>query len=47
MDQVLLSKKLQPKQLKAAIQRRTHWGKNNAGTDHDPVYVDLDLDPMV
>lgn len=29
----------------ARIQRRTHWGKNNAGSDHDPISVDIDLDP--
>ena len=44
-DQLLLSQSLQPMQVAARIQRRTHWGKNNAGTDHDPLYVDLDLNP--
>ena len=44
-DQMLLSPSLQPKQTGARIQRRTHWGKNNAGTDHDPLSVDLDLNP--
>jgi endonuclease/exonuclease/phosphatase family metal-dependent hydrolase len=44
-DQMLLSPSLQPAQTGARIQRRTHWGKNNAGTDHDPLYVDLDLNP--
>ena len=42
-DQILLSQSLQPMQADALIQRRTHWSKNHAGSDHDPVYVDLDL----
>jgi endonuclease/exonuclease/phosphatase family metal-dependent hydrolase len=45
LDQLLLSSSLQQVQLGARIQRRTHWGKNNAGTDHDPLSVDLDLNP--
>jgi endonuclease/exonuclease/phosphatase family metal-dependent hydrolase len=44
-DQLLLSPGLQSAQADARIQRRTHWGKNNSGTDHDPVYVDLNLNP--
>lgn len=44
-DQLLLSLSLQPAQAGARIQRRTHWGKNNAGTDHDPLSVNLNLDP--
>ena len=44
-DQLLVSPSLQPEQRGARIQRRTHWGKNNAGTDHDPVSVDLNLNP--
>jgi predicted extracellular nuclease len=44
-DQILLSPSLQSTQVGARIQRRTHWGKNNAGTDHDPLYVDLNLNP--
>jgi endonuclease/exonuclease/phosphatase family metal-dependent hydrolase len=44
-DQLLLSPSLQPGQTGARIQRRTHWGKNNAGTDHDPLFVDLNLNP--
>jgi len=43
LDQLLLSQNLQPAQSDARIQRRTHWGKNQAGSDHDPVYVDLNL----
>jgi endonuclease/exonuclease/phosphatase family metal-dependent hydrolase len=45
-DQLLLSQSLHDVQLEARIQRRTHWGKNHAGTDHDPLSVDLDLDPQ-
>ncbi len=44
-DQLLLSRALQDLQRNAHIQRRTHWGKQHAGSDHDPVWVDLDLDP--
>lgn len=44
-DQILLSPSLQPVQTGARIQRRTHWGKDNAGTDHDPLSVDLSLNP--
>jgi len=44
-DQLLLSQGLQAAQAEARIQRRTHWGKNNAGTDHDPLSVDLNLNP--
>ncbi len=45
LDHLLLSQNLQPRQTGARIQRRTHWGKNNSGTDHDPISVDLDLEP--
>ena len=45
LDQLLLSPSLQPAQARARIQRRTHWGKDHAGTDHDPLSVDLNLDP--
>lgn len=45
LDQVLLSHSLQAAQQDARILRRTHWGKNHAGSDHDPVYVDLNLNP--
>jgi endonuclease/exonuclease/phosphatase family metal-dependent hydrolase len=44
-DQIYLSQALQEQQHDAAIQRRTHWGKQYAGSDHDPVWVDLDIDP--
>ena len=46
-DQILLSQALQGVQQQARIQRRTHWGKQHAGSDHDPdpVWVDIDLNP--
>ena len=45
LDHLLLSQALQGVQIDARIQRRTHWGKQHAGTDHDPVWVTLDLAP--
>ena len=44
-DQMLLSQGLKSAGTGARIQRRTHWGKNNAGSDHDPLFVDLNLNP--
>ncbi|MEM7406605.1 MAG: endonuclease/exonuclease/phosphatase family protein [Pseudomonadota bacterium] len=45
LDHLLVSKVLKDKIENARIQRRTHWGKQHAGSDHDPIYVDLDLQP--
>lgn len=44
-DHLLVSRALQDSQHDARIQRRTHWGKNKSGSDHDPVWVELDLTP--
>lgn len=42
LDQIWLSGALHESQTNAAIQRRTHWNKAQAGSDHDPVWVELD-----
>lgn len=45
LDHMLLSNTLNGALHDARIQRRTHWGKHRSGTDHDPIFADLDLDP--
>lgn len=43
LDYLLVSKALSENRVSAGIQRRTHWGLDQAGSDHDPIFVDLDL----
>ena len=46
LDHIFVSRALSDKVDSSGIQRRTHWGLDQAGSDHDPVFVDINLDEL-
>ena len=45
LDHLLVSAELEAGVADSRIHRRTHWSKKHSGSDHDPISVDLKLEP--